>query len=195
MALIGWPLAFLPASPRAPASVALRERGRWYTQMLSCESTVRPPTSPMIQLFGRGFGHPGSGTKLGAVPPGAGFGRVRSTTRCSACDLDNTSIPDCRCQTPRPVAPAWNKQRPSAGACLPRRSPSICYSLACPSPSLRRDHSWNRCVEAETPVPVGHLRAIHASHPLHFKSTYTGMVRLSLLEGKKNGTARSGPVS
>src|SRR5688572_24491734 len=68
--------------------------------MLSFESTVRPPTSPMIQLLGSGFGHPGSGTKLGAVPPGAGFGGVRSSTRWSACDLDSASIP------PLPLADA-----------------------------------------------------------------------------------------
>src|SRR6187549_2767899 len=59
--------------------------------MLSCESTVRPPTSPIIQLFGRGFGQPASTMKLGAVAPAAGLGAVFSARRSATWALASAS--------------------------------------------------------------------------------------------------------
>jgi len=61
----------------APFSSGVSERGRWNTQILSLASIVMPPTWPMIQLFGSGFGQNGSTLNFG---PSASAGRARENS-------------------------------------------------------------------------------------------------------------------
>src|SRR5450432_4287230 len=58
----------------APFSSSVNERGRWNTQMCPCGSAVMPPTWPMIQLFGSGFGQDASTANFGTSPARAALG-------------------------------------------------------------------------------------------------------------------------
>ena len=98
-------LGVLTCFAQSAASVALRERGRWYTQMLSCESTVRPPTSPMIQLFGSGFGHAGSRTKLGACALFDACGHSSARRSSALAFFSASAALLCACSRPIDVDP------------------------------------------------------------------------------------------
>src|SRR5699024_1024483 len=60
----------------APFSSSVSERGRWITQICPWASTVMPPTWPMIQLLGSGFGHEASTANVGMPSAAAGRGRM-----------------------------------------------------------------------------------------------------------------------
>jgi hypothetical protein len=72
----------------APFSSGVTERGRWNTQMSSFLSMNMPPTWPMIQLLGSGFGQNGSTLNVG----GAACAAIAPTHRTSASTAARDSI-------------------------------------------------------------------------------------------------------